>query len=76
VSPTLSIGGGGATSSSPAPSTSRTSLSAQIAALRVPRNIRTRGLASVAQDPEVEKTAKMAVVLREICAEIGSKKSK
>ncbi|XP_020713257.1 histone-lysine N-methyltransferase ash1 isoform X1 [Ceratitis capitata] len=43
------------------------SLAAQISALRSPRSIKTRGLTHAVQDPEVEKMAKIAVILREIC---------
>ncbi|XP_036326149.1 histone-lysine N-methyltransferase ash1 [Rhagoletis pomonella] len=44
------------------------SLAAQISALRSPRSIKTRGLTHAVQDPEVEKMAKIAVILRDICA--------
>lgn len=49
-------------------------LSAQISALRVPRNIKTRNLALVEHDPELEKTARTAGVLREICQELANYK--
>lgn len=47
-------------------------LSAQISALRVPRNIKTRNLALVEHDPELEQTARVAGVLREICQELAN----
>ncbi|XP_058169354.1 histone-lysine N-methyltransferase ash1 [Anopheles ziemanni] len=50
------------------------SLASQISALRCPRNIRTRGLAFVEDDPELEKTARIAVALKEICIEIATLK--
>ncbi|XP_021707227.1 histone-lysine N-methyltransferase ash1 isoform X2 [Aedes aegypti] len=50
------------------------SLASQISALRCPRNIRTRGLAFVEDDPELEKVARIAVALKEICIEIASLK--
>ncbi|EDW49799.1 GM17444 [Drosophila sechellia] len=51
------------------PSTpSSPSLAAQISALCSPRNIKTRGLTQAVHDPELEKMAKMAVVLRDICS--------
>ncbi|KAM7355050.1 histone-lysine N-methyltransferase ash1 isoform 1-T2 [Cochliomyia hominivorax] len=43
------------------------SLAAQISALCTARNIKTRGLTLAVQDPEVEKMAKMAKILRDIC---------
>ncbi|XP_055378610.1 histone-lysine N-methyltransferase ash1 isoform X2 [Condylostylus longicornis] len=43
------------------------SLAAQISALKTHRNIKTRGLTQAAHDPEIEKMAKIAVVLKEIC---------
>lgn len=49
-------------------------LSAQISALRVPRNIKTRNLTLVEDDPELEKTARTAGVLREICQELANYK--
>lgn len=64
------------TCASPAPLNSRNTLSAQISALKVPRNMKTRGLASFGNDPELEKTAKIAVILCEICNEISSHKGK
>ncbi|XP_016998103.2 histone-lysine N-methyltransferase ash1 [Drosophila takahashii] len=57
------------------PSTpSSTSLAAQISALCSPRNMKTRGLAQAVHDPELEKMAKMAVVLRDICSAVESLK--
>ncbi|XP_061503996.1 histone-lysine N-methyltransferase ash1 isoform X1 [Anopheles gambiae] len=50
------------------------SLASQISALRCPRNIRTRGLAFVEDDPELEKTARIAVALKDICTEIATLK--
>lgn len=55
-------------------STATQSLSAQISALRVPRNIKTRGLALVEHDPELEKTARIAGILREICQDLSGYK--
>ena len=52
------------------------SLASQISALRCPRNIRTRGLAFVEDDPELEKTARIAVALKDICTEIATLKGK
>lgn len=46
------------------------SLVVQISALRSQRNIKTRGLTQAAHDPEVEKMAKIAVILQAICADI------
>lgn len=48
------------------------SLTAQISALRVPRNIRTRGVTIAENDPVIEKTVRIAGVLREICEEMSS----
>ncbi|XP_017072424.2 histone-lysine N-methyltransferase ash1 [Drosophila eugracilis] len=57
------------------PSTpSSTSLAAQISALCSPRNMKTRGLAQAVHDPELEKMAKMAVVLRDICSSLETLK--
>ncbi|XP_036672163.3 histone-lysine N-methyltransferase ash1 [Drosophila suzukii] len=57
------------------PSTpSSTSLAAQISALCSPRNMKTRGLAQTVHDPELEKMAKMAVILRDICGAVESLK--
>ncbi|XP_016986221.2 histone-lysine N-methyltransferase ash1 [Drosophila rhopaloa] len=57
------------------PSTpSSTSLAAQISALCTPRNMKTRGLAQAVHDPELEKMAKMAVVLRDICSALETLK--
>ncbi|XP_073843875.1 histone-lysine N-methyltransferase ash1 [Musca autumnalis] len=46
------------------------SLAAQITALCTARNIKTRGLTLAVQDPELEKMAKMAKVLRDICTNL------
>ena len=46
------------------------SIAAHISALRAPRNIKTRGLTQAEHDPEIEKMAKVAIVLREICESI------
>ncbi|XP_030370932.1 histone-lysine N-methyltransferase ash1 isoform X2 [Scaptodrosophila lebanonensis] len=51
----------------PSTPSSSVTLAAQISALCTPRNIKTRGLTHAVQDPEVEKMAKMAVLLRDIC---------
>lgn len=51
------------------------SLAAQITALCTARNIKTRGLTLAVQDPELEKMAKMAKVLRDICTNLESVKS-
>lgn len=48
------------------------SLTAKISALRVPRNIRTRGVTNAEHDPVVEKTVRIAVILREICEEMNN----
>ncbi|EDW95308.2 histone-lysine N-methyltransferase ash1 [Drosophila yakuba] len=57
------------------PSTpSSPSLAAQISALCSPRNIKTRGLTQAVHDPELEKMAKMAVVLRDICSALETLK--
>nr|XP_014089278.2 histone-lysine N-methyltransferase ash1 [Bactrocera oleae] len=50
------------------------SLAAQISALRSPRSIKTRGLTHAVQDPEVEKMAKIAVILRDICTSLETLK--
>ncbi len=55
-------------------STAPATLTAQISALRAPRNIRTRGLTIAEHDPTIEKTARIAGILREICEEIGNYK--
>lgn len=52
------------------------SLVVQISALRSQRNIKTRGLTQAAHDPEVEKMAKIAVILQAICADIEGVKGK
>lgn len=48
------------------------SLTAKISALRVPRNIRTRGVTNAEHDPVIEKTVRIAVILREICEELNN----
>lgn len=48
------------------------SLTAKISALRVPRNIRTRGVTNAVHDPVIEKTVRIAVILREICEELNN----
>ncbi|XP_063695507.1 histone-lysine N-methyltransferase ash1 [Culicoides brevitarsis] len=53
-------------------SKSTTSLSVPMAAVRAPRNIRTRGLAIFEDNPELEKSARVAVVLRSVCDDIHS----
>lgn len=50
----------------------QTSLTAKISALRVPRSIRTRGVSNAEQDPVVEKTVRIAVILCEICEELNN----
>lgn len=60
----------------PQQSSLQTSLTAKISALRVPRNIRTRGVAIAEHDPVVEKTVRIAGILREICEELNSFKGK
>ena len=62
-------------STSPSPSV-KNSINNQMSTLRAPRNTRTRGLAHAADDPELEKLAKVAVVLREICHELATMKGK
>lgn len=52
------------------------SLAVQISALRSPRNIKTRGLALAVKDPEIEKMAKLAVILREVCNVLQAVKGK
>lgn len=52
------------------------SLSVPMAAVRAPRNMRTRGLAIFEDNPELEKSARVAVVLRSVCDEIHSYKKK
>lgn len=52
----------------------RGKLTAQISALRAPRNIRTRGLTLAVNDPTVERTARIAGILREICQELDNYK--
>lgn len=51
------------------------SLAAQISALCTARSIKTRGLTLAVQDPEVEKMAKMAKILRDICSNLESIKN-
>ncbi|KAI9588335.1 histone-lysine N-methyltransferase ash1 [Glossina fuscipes] len=50
-------------------------LAAQITALCTARSIKTRGLTLAVQDPEVEKMAKMAKILRDICTFLESVKN-
>lgn len=50
------------------------SLTAKISALRGPRNMRTRGVAQVDDDPVLSKIVRIAGVLREICVELNSLK--
>ncbi|XP_052902605.1 histone-lysine N-methyltransferase ash1 [Anopheles moucheti] len=71
---TATDGGAGATSGADQNSSGKPSLASQISALRCPRNIRTRGLAFVEDDPELEKTARIAVALKDICTEIATLK--
>lgn len=59
-------------SSTAAATTTQQVLTAQISALRVPRNIRTRGVSIAEHDPKLEKTVRIAGVLREICEELGN----
>lgn len=47
-------------------------LTAQISALRIPRNIRTRGVTIAEHDPAIEKTARIAGILRELCQELSN----
>uniref|UniRef100_A0A182PGW1 Histone-lysine N-methyltransferase n=1 Tax=Anopheles epiroticus TaxID=199890 RepID=A0A182PGW1_9DIPT len=65
---------GAATGSDQAAGACKPSLASQISALRCPRNIRTRGLAFVEDDPELEKTARIAVALKDICTEMATLK--
>ncbi|KAH8371333.1 hypothetical protein KR093_006987 [Drosophila rubida] len=58
----------------PSTPSSTSLLAAQISALCTPRNMKTRGLTQAVQDPELEKMAKMAVVLRDICTALESVK--
>lgn len=58
----------------PSTPSSTSLLATQISALCTPRNIKTRGLTQAVQDPELEKMAKMAVVLRDICTALESVK--
>ncbi|XP_061391640.1 histone-lysine N-methyltransferase ash1 [Musca vetustissima] len=51
------------------------SLAAQITALCTARNIKTRGLTLAVQDPELEKMAKMAKILRDICTNLEAIRS-
>lgn len=60
----------------PTTSTLQTSLTAKISALRVPRSIRTRGVTIAECDPVVERTVRIAGILREICEELNSFKGK
>lgn len=65
-----------ASATQPNQSSLQTSLTAKISALRVPRNIRTRGVAIAEHDPVIEKTVRIAVILREMCEELNSFKGK
>lgn len=70
-----SISANNSNASTPAAITQRrpstpASLAAQISALCTARNIKTRGLTLAVQDPEVEKMAKMAKILRDICTNL------
>lgn len=56
----------------PAASPSAASLSVPMAAVRAPRNMRTRGLAIFEDNPELEKSARLAVLLRGVCKEIAA----
>lgn len=47
-------------------------LTAQISALRLPRNIRTRGVTTAEHDPVIERTARIAGILRELCQELAA----
>uniref|UniRef100_A0A182LZH0 Histone-lysine N-methyltransferase n=1 Tax=Anopheles culicifacies TaxID=139723 RepID=A0A182LZH0_9DIPT len=67
-------GAGAAPGTDQTGSSGKPSLASQISALRCPRNIRTRGLAFVEDDPELEKTARIAVALKDICTEIATLK--
>ncbi|KAH8322182.1 hypothetical protein KR059_006750 [Drosophila kikkawai] len=58
----------------PSTPSSTSLLAAQISALCTPRNMKTRGLAQAVHDPELEKMAKMAVVLRDICSSLETQK--
>lgn len=58
--------------SSMPPASTQQNLTAQISALRVPRSIRTRGVTIAENDPILEKTLRIAGVLREICEELGN----
>ncbi|KAH8373440.1 hypothetical protein KR009_006870 [Drosophila setifemur] len=58
----------------PSTPSSTSLLAAQISALCTPRNMKTRGLTQAVQDPELEKMAKMAVVLRDICSALETLK--
>lgn len=49
-------------------------LTAHISALRTPRNIRTRGVTIAEHDPEIEKTARIAGILRELCEDLTNYK--
>uniref|UniRef100_A0A1I8PIQ2 Histone-lysine N-methyltransferase n=1 Tax=Stomoxys calcitrans TaxID=35570 RepID=A0A1I8PIQ2_STOCA len=51
------------------------SLAAQITALCTARSIKTRGLTLAVQDPELDKMAKMAKVLRDICTSLEMAKN-
>ncbi|KAH8410780.1 hypothetical protein KR222_007582, partial [Zaprionus bogoriensis] len=58
----------------PSTPSSTSMLAAQISALCTQRNIKTRGLTQAVQDPELDKMARMAVVLRDICSALESVK--
>lgn len=49
-------------------------LTAHISALRTPRNIKTRGVTIAEHNPEIEKTARIAGILRELCEELTNYK--
>lgn len=48
----------------------------QLNALRQPRNMRTRRLAQAEENPELNKTARLAEVLKDLCAAVTSAKGK
>ncbi|SPP76607.1 blast:Histone-lysine N-methyltransferase ash1 [Drosophila guanche] len=59
--------GDGLPGSRPSTPSSTCLLATQISALCTQRNMKTRGLTQAVQDPELDKMAKMAVILRDIC---------
>ncbi|XP_026848443.1 histone-lysine N-methyltransferase ash1 [Drosophila persimilis] len=59
--------GDGLPGSRPSTPSSNSLLATQISALCTQRNMKTRGLTQAVQDPELDKMAKMAVILRDIC---------